>query len=204
MSRVKRTLDVDEIMQVLESKTPATATSQSNSAVLPNVQGIVTVHIDDLALGGYRYVPLHTEIEIGPDQTIADITTANVCGIAVTGQIEIAKDKTVLRFKPYAKQRVLEHTSSCLTSSTNTERYEGIIDVRGEVTSQGLGRDELIANLKGHADIRITNGRIYNIGAAGFLTNVLSYFSINQLIQGDMPDLSKIISNTKASKPNSP
>jgi hypothetical protein len=184
-------LDVDEIMQVIERKIIATAARPANPAELPEVQGSVTIQIDDLALGGYRYVPLHAEIELAPDHTIADINTANVCGIALTGQIAITKDKTILKFTPYAKQTVLEHTSSCLTSLANTERYEGIIDVRGEVTSQGVGRDELIANLKGHADIRVTNGRIYNIGAAGFLTNVLSYFSLNQLIQGDMPDLTK-------------
>jgi hypothetical protein len=78
-----------------------------------------------------------------------------------------------------------------LTSAANTERYEGIIDVKGEVRTQGRSRNDLIANLKGNADIRITDGRVYNIGSAGFLTNVLSYLSINQLIKGGAPDLSK-------------
>lgn len=184
-------LDVDELMQVIEKKRSSPAAQSPNRFNWPKPQGFVSVDIGDLALGGYRYVPMHANISLDRDQTLIDVTAANVCGISVPGQILITKDKAVLKFKPRAKKRVLAHTSSCLTSAANTERYEGTIDVKGEVSTQGAGRDDLIANLKGHAEIRITDGRVYNVGTAGFLTNVLSYFSLNQLIRGGAPDLSK-------------
>lgn len=184
-------LDVDELMQVIEKKRSSPTTQWANRFKWPGLQGLVAVDIDNLALGGYRYVPMHADISLDKDRTLIDVTAANVCGISVPGQILITKDKAVLKFKLRAKKRVLAHTSSCLTSAANTERYEGIIDAKGDLSTQGRGRDDLIANLKGHADIRITDGRVYNIGTAGFLTNVLSYLSINQLIRGGVPDLSK-------------
>jgi hypothetical protein len=184
-------LNVDELMQVIEKKRSSPEIQWANRFKWPKLTGLVSVDIDDLALGGYRYVPMHADISLDKDRTIIDVTAANVCGISVPGRILISGDKAVLRFKPRAKKRVLAHTSSCLTSAANTERYEGIIDVKGDVSTQGAGRDDLIANLKGHASIRITDGRVYNIGSAGFLTNLLSYLSINQLLRGGAPDLSK-------------
>jgi hypothetical protein len=185
------TLDVDELMQVIEKKRSSTTIQTANRFAWPKPLGLVSVDIDDLALGGYRYAPMHADISLNKERTLIDVTAANVCGISVPGRIEITKDKAVLRFRPRAKKRVLTHTSSCLTSAANTERYAGIIDVKGEVRTQGRNREDLIANLKGGAEIRITDGRIYNIGSAGLLTNVLSYLSINQLLKGGAPDLSK-------------
>lgn len=191
MTLTADTLNVDELMQVIEKQRSVPAAQRANRFKWPKPQGLVSVDIDDLALGGYRYIPMHADISLDKDRTLIDVTAANVCGISVPGRVLITKDKAVLRFKPRAKKTVLAHTSSCLTSAANTERYEGLIDVKGEVRTQGRSRDDLIANLKGHAEIRINDGRVYNIGAAGFLTNVLSYLSINQLIKGGAPDLSK-------------
>ncbi len=193
MNLILRTdaLNVDDLIQVVEKKRSSPAMQWANRFKWPKLTGLVSLDIDDLALGGYRYTPMHADITFDRDRTVIDVTTANVCGISVPGRILITKDNAVLRFKPRAKNRVLAHTSNCLTNAANTERYEGIIDVKGEVKTEGRGRDDLIANLTGDAAIRITDGRVYNIGAAGFLTNVLSYLSINQLIKGGAPDLSK-------------
>jgi hypothetical protein len=184
-------LDVDELMQVIEKKRSLHTATPANRFAWPKPLGLVSLDIGDLALGSYRYAPLHADISFDQDRTLIDITAANVCGISVPGRIEIAGDKALLRFKPRAKQRVLAHTGSCLTNAANTERYEGMVDVKGEITTRGAGRDELIANLKGEVEIRVTDGRVYNIGSAGLLTNVLSYLSIHQLLKGGAPDLSK-------------
>jgi hypothetical protein len=184
-------LDVDQLMQVIEKKQSLPAAPSAGRFKWPKPLGLVSVDIDDLALGGYRFTPMHADISIDKNRTLIDITDANVCGISVPGRIEITGDKIVLRFKPRATKRVLAHTSRCLTSAANTERYEGIIDVKGEVSTRGGGREDLMANLKGEAEIRITDGRVYNIGTAGLLTNLLSYLSIHQLVKGGAPDLSQ-------------
>jgi hypothetical protein len=184
-------LNVDELIQVIEKRRSTSTAGPVIRLSWPKPQGLVSVDIDDLVLGGYRFKPLHADISLDTDRTLVDVTTADVCGISVPGRIEITREKAVLKFKPRAKNRVLTHTGSCLTSAANTERYEGTIDVNGDLSTQGAGRDDLIANLRGVAEIRITDGRVYNIGAAGLLTNILSYLSIHQLLKGGAPDLTK-------------
>jgi uncharacterized protein YhdP len=66
---------------------------------------------------------------------------------------------------------------------------EGAVSVNGSIESRGRSGDELKHNLKGDLDVQIADGRIYNVGGAGFFTNLLAFISVNQLIDGEIPDL---------------
>jgi len=76
-----------------------------------------------------------------------------------------------------------------MAGSSITERLEGTVSVNGSLESRGKSGEQLVHNLKGGLDVQITNGRVYNVGAAGFFTNLLAFISVHQLIDGVMPDL---------------
>jgi uncharacterized protein YhdP len=66
---------------------------------------------------------------------------------------------------------------------------EGKYQVTGAVNTEGKTADELLRKLKGDLEITVQDGRIYNVGKAGTITNVFSFLKINRLVKGDVPDL---------------
>ena len=185
------TLDFDKILLVLEKQTAASETPPTARTQHPTVEGRVTVQIGDLAMGGYRYAGVDAQAEKVKDNTSVDITAARVCGVDVPGQIRIAGSDVSMDFYPSATQAELEHTKSCLTNENNTERYAGIIDINGEIKTTGNTAETLRDNLSGTVAVKVVDGRIFNVGTAGFMTNLLSFISINQYLTSGVPDLTK-------------
>lgn len=155
------------------------------------VRGRIQVDIGDLAVGSYRFVPLHADVELERDQVLVDIATANVCGVDMPGQIRWSNGVLAMVVRPFAEGSDLHDTGTCLNNSKKTEHYQGTVDVDGKIATKGGNADQLMANLKGNVSVRIRDGRVSNIGTAGLLTNILSYMSVNELIEGDLPDLRK-------------
>ena len=116
--------------------------------------------VEHLTVGGYRFSPLQATIQMDPEGISTDVTAANVCGINGTGHIKLSQGTMWMRLKPYAKASALEYTSECLQDVDVTERLEGVIDLQGDITAEGANGPEIIQNLNGHLDLRVTDGRI--------------------------------------------
>jgi hypothetical protein len=185
------TLDITPLIHAAASRPAEPADLPDNERRPFALQGRIQVDIGDMAYGSYRFVPLHAGVELERDQVIVDITSANVCGVEVPGQIRWLNGVLALTFHPFAEDSDLQYTGSCLNNSKKTEHYQGTVDVDGKIVTKGSDADRLMANLKGNVTVKIRDGRVSNIGKAGFLTNILSYMSVNELIEGDLPDLSK-------------
>jgi uncharacterized protein YhdP len=185
-------LNIDKLLQTTRSP-DADMTADPSQTPLHRLkfQGKVDLHAKQADFGGYRFAPLQAAIGLQEGRTSVAITRADLCGIAAPGQIRITPKGLMLEFKPHADGAVLRDTEACLVGTPITERLEGVVRADGRISSRGRTREELIRNLNGRVNIAISDGRVYNAGAAGFFTNLLSFISVNQLIQGGLPDLRK-------------
>lgn len=184
------TLDVDKLTRrvSLVKKTPGPRTPGRNP--VPSIRGRVRIHAGQMALKGYHIAPLQAVATLGDEYVSVDLIDAGLCGISLPGQIRFNPEGVQLLLKPHAAGAALRDTDQCLAGTAAiTERLEGTVNVHGRIESSGQSNDELVRNLKGGLDVQIDNGRMYNIGAAGFFTNLLAFISVHQLIDGEMPDL---------------
>ncbi len=185
------TLDADKIIQAFkaEEQVPGSQPLKANDTF--PVRGKVRVAAGQMVLGGYRFAPLQAVVTLQAEKTTVDVLSADLCGIATPGQIRFDRAGLQMAFKPHAVQSALRDTDQCLAGARTTERLEGTVNANGTIRTQGRSGDELVRNLAGDMDLQISDGRIYNVGAAGFFTNLLAFISVNQLIQGELPDLRK-------------
>jgi len=184
-------LDADKIIQDLKPEKPVPEAQPSKSNDVLPVRGKVRVAAAQLVLGGYHFAPLQAVVTLQAEQATVDVIAANLCGIAAPGQIRFEQGGLQMAFKPHAAGSTLRDVDECLAGSQTTERLEGTISASGNIATHGRTGEELILNLAGDLDFQISDGRLYNVGAAGFFTNLLSFISVNQLIEGDLPDLRK-------------
>lgn len=181
-------LNVDTILQWMDEA----KSSETQTPNLPDgltLSGNIDLAVDRLAIMGHRFSPVQAVVRLNPDQTTVEVITAQLCGISVPGHIRFKTNNIQLALKPHADQVILGDTGQCLYGLDITERLEGRVTLNGDISSAGKNRDELIHNLSGHIRLSINNGRVYNVGTAGTITNLLSYLSFNQLVHDGVPDL---------------
>ncbi len=169
-----------------QSETPGTGMPAGHP-----LRGTVSVEIGELIHDRYRIAPLLATVDIGAHQTSVDIIDAQLCGVQMPGQLLFADGAVQMDLSPRASQAALQDVGKCLLERRSSERLAGTLDLDGRLTSRGTRRDELINNLKGELNFSIEDGRISNLGSAGFFTNLLSYLSIHQYVEGDLPDMRK-------------
>jgi hypothetical protein len=182
-------LDADKLMQRFVQTKKDPGTQPSNRITAPPIRGRIRVDAGLMTLKGYRFTPIQAVATLGDGNVSVELTDAGLCGIAIPGQIRFDQDGVWMLLKPHAAGSALRDTDQCLAGTSITERLEGTVSVDGSIESRGQSGEELAHNLEGRLDVQIADGRIYNVGAAGFFTNLLSFLSINQLIEGGMPDL---------------
>jgi hypothetical protein len=183
------TLDADKLTRNVHLDNKASGPRPPGRIAGPPIRGTVRVHAGQMLLRGYRIAPLQAVATLADGDISVDLTDAGLCGIAIPGQIRFDPDGVSMLLKPHAVDAALRDTDQCLAGSSITERLEGTVSVDGHLESRGKSGEELIHNLKGGLDVQIADGRVYNVGAAGFFTNLLAFISVNQLIDGTMPDL---------------
>jgi hypothetical protein len=162
--------------------------SRSRIADYP-VRGRIKIHAGRMTLKGYRFAPVQAVAILDNGGVSVDMIEAGFCGIDIAGQIRFGQGGIGMLLKPSAEKAALRDTDQCMAGASITERLEGTVSVKGLLESSGRSGEELINNLKGGLDVQIIDGRVYNVGAAGFFTNLLAFISVNQLIDGVMPDL---------------
>jgi uncharacterized protein involved in outer membrane biogenesis len=185
------TLDADKMMPDKKAENPADRVQLRKKSYTLPVRGKLRVEAGQLILGGYRFAPLQTVVTMQAGKITVDVTAADLCGIAMPGKIRFDQDGLQMAFKPYAARSPLRDTDRCLAGTSITERLEGTVSANGIIATHGRDRSELTRNLAGQLDIQILDGRVYNAGAAGLFTNLLAFISVNQLIEGELPDLRK-------------
>ncbi len=151
--------------------------------------GTLKAKVDQLIYDRYRLSAVNATIEAKSRETLIDVAQADWCGIQMPGRIRVSDGLTHLAFTPHAQGSSLKAAGNCVLDSHDSEKLLGTLNLKGHFTTQGKNREALVANLKGAVDFTVEKGRITNVGSAGVFTNLLSYLSVNQYIQGNMSDL---------------
>ncbi|MCJ8500147.1 AsmA-like C-terminal domain-containing protein [Desulfatitalea alkaliphila] len=157
--------------------------------ILPDVQGKIDVALDRLTYRHHQWEPLRATLTWNRDSGLLQVDEAFLCGIATVGQLSWSADGYALTLMPTARQQALRYAGGCLSGAPSTERLEGTYDVDGRLTSRGATIAALRENLRGPVEVTISEGRVYNIGEAGFFTNILSFLKLNNLVRGQIPDM---------------
>ncbi|MEJ2158692.1 MAG: AsmA-like C-terminal region-containing protein [Desulfobacteraceae bacterium] len=186
------TLHTQKIMTVFGAGPDQTSSKESRAdgPALP-LGGRLSVAVDSLIHGRYRFSAVQAFVEVRDRRTEIEVVSADLCGIQMPGQIQVSDGMTRLEFAPHAQGSSLKETGSCVADRQNSEKLMGTLNLNGRFTTQGGSREALLANLKGVLNLTVEKGRISNVGSAGVFTNLLSYLSVNQYVQGDLPDLRK-------------
>jgi len=152
-------------------------------------QGIVHIDTERLKYGLYTWTPYRATLVLEKNSMTMRINEARLCGIETPGTVKFSPNGIWLEIIPSSQPEEIQYTSGCLLGKPTTERMEGKFQVTGAVNTEGKTADELLRKLKGDLEITVQDGRIYNVGKAGILTNVFSFLKINRLVKGDVPDL---------------
>ncbi len=185
-------LDSDDLTagwQDLTRKRRASGEPKGNRPFAPRFEGRLVLDADEFYLGKHRFAPLKAEITHRDDQTDIHLSNAELCGITTQGSIAVTPDGIELDITPSADKSPLAGTADCLAAAGITERIEGRLHLDGKLSAKGRDGRELVQNLNGRVKMNISDGKVYNVGTTGVLTNLLSYFSVNQLVRGSLPDL---------------
>jgi uncharacterized protein involved in outer membrane biogenesis len=182
-------LDADKLARLFDTEKKASGVPEPKTRPALPIIGTVRVATGQMTLKDYRFAPLRAVVAFGEGQTLVDLTEAGICGINIPGQIRFAPGGVRLALNPHAAGSVIQDTDQCLAQASITERMQGTLKLDGSIESHGTTGKEVIHNLEGRLDVQISDGRVYNVGAAGFFTNLLAFISVNQLIEGGLPDL---------------
>ena len=113
-----------------------------------------------------------------------------LCGIETPGTVKFSPNgiwmEIILSSSP---EEILIIAKGCLLGKQDIRKMEGKYQVTGAIKTEGKTADELLRKLKGNLEITVQDGRVYNVGRAGTLTNIFSFLKINKLVKGNVPDL---------------
>jgi hypothetical protein len=139
--------------------------------------------------GFYTWTPYRATLVLEKNNLTMRVNEARLCGIETPGTVKFSPNGIWMEIIPSSSPEEIQYTSGCLFGKQTSERIEGKYQVTGVVKTEGKTADDLLRKLKGNLEITIQDGRIYNVGKAGTITNVFSFLKINKLVKGDVPDL---------------
>jgi hypothetical protein len=164
-------------------------TKKDKASSLSFFQGIVHIDTERLKYGFYTWTPYRATLVFEKNNVTMQVNEANLCGIETPGTVKFSPNGISIEIIPSSQPGEINYISGCLLGKQASERMEGKYQMTGAVTTEGKTGDELLRNLKGNLDITVKDGRIYNAGEAGTITNIFSFLNINKLVKGDVPDL---------------
>jgi uncharacterized protein YhdP len=172
----------DQINTMLEyiAQKKAKTNSGGQSA---NLLGSIQVKSDNFFWDSYTVSPLEAEVTFKTDKVVVAVTSANICGIALRGLVNLADQTLDLYFVPTVANYELVSTLSCLTAKKDLAT--GNYNLDGEILAKA--KPEAIArSLTGKIVFSAEKGRIYRFG---LLAKILSILNVTEIYRGEVPDL---------------
>jgi len=164
-------------------------TNKDEASSLSFLQGTVHIDTERLKYGFYTWTPYRATLVLEKNSMTMQINEATLCGIETPGTVKFSPNGIWLEIIPSSQPEGIQYTFGCLSGKQATEKMEGKYQMTGAVNTEGKTANELLRKLKGDLEITVQDGRIYNVGKAGTITNVFSFLKINRLVKGDVPDL---------------
>jgi hypothetical protein len=166
-------LDAERIVAQLHPRDANVAADSPWAWPLRGRIGVRAGHVDVL---GYRVAPFAATVTLGARQAKADVTTAQLCGLAVPLTLTATPDTLDVKGRATAQDLPFDGVATCLTRGL--VRASGTLDFSADFTTSGAPAERL-ANLQGSARLRARDGRI---GGAPALTEVLKLEDVTERV----------------------
>jgi hypothetical protein len=171
---------------------PTGAAASPGSSVMNRLSGRIAVHVDRLAYNHHVFEPFAATLALSDEGAVVEIAHADRCGMTITGRANWTPHQGIdLELQPQVKGQRLQYVGGCLSGTPSTERFEGELSISGALRARGRTLDELTAGRQGALAFSVQNGRVTNVGGAGFFTNLLSFLKINKLLSGTAPNFAE-------------
>jgi hypothetical protein len=179
-----RNIDWAKVKQLLP---PEKGDARNDQTVAESLQfsGVIRVFAENFVWDRFNISPLRAKIELTQGRAAISVTEASLCGISAPGTIILEKDMVEFSFSPYAKDRELLSTASCL--SDQKARVGGTFNLEGHLKARGKA-DELIKAMNGELSFSARNG---NIDKAPNISRVIGFIDLSEIFSGNIPDIGK-------------
>jgi hypothetical protein len=154
-------------------KEPAPPQAPSKVWPLP-VTGRVAVRAGFVQFGEHKIAPFEGNLALEPERARLDVQQAKTCGLSFPLQAEATPQGNSIAVKLAMKGEPFGPALRCLTG--DTVLITGDADLSAELRTQWRNRDDLLRNLSGSAEARLTKGKVERFA---FLGNIMSLLNLN-------------------------
>ena len=149
------------------------------------VRGVLRLRADSVSYGSLTWRPVRAEADIREDRVRIAFSEANLCGVSTLGTLTLDSAGPAIELAVSAAGEDVEATMLCLSGKkvSLTGTYNTSIRVAGKGTG-----DALVRSLRGPGELTLKDGRINKMT---FLSRILSYLNVTELLRGKLPDLGK-------------
>jgi hypothetical protein len=134
-----------------------------------SLAGRIALRARHLDLRGYRMEPFAASVVLSDDKLTAEVTEANLCGLAVPMTLTASGGTLELKGRATANDLPVAAAMACL--SQGAASASGTMDVRADFSASGAPAS-LLASSRGSARLRARDGRIGGVHALSRVVEV--------------------------------
>ncbi len=169
--------------QPAEPASDKVASGQTKKGWDAPVTGTIRVRSERLTYGQLVWSPANADVIINPGTYEIKVTQANLCGISTPGWVSVAGGGAKLALTPEAKDQDIEPAVACLLNKKHA--ITGKFTLNSNLSGEMKG-GSFLSTLGGDVDLKIKNGRIYNITS---FVKIMALLGITEIYRGQLPDL---------------
>ncbi|MGH7795186.1 MAG: AsmA-like C-terminal domain-containing protein [Candidatus Binatia bacterium] len=148
-------LDWEELQRSFGSGGEQRQSKNNGILSIPDVEGTIRLKIDRFAFDRFNVSTLETTAAISRSGISADIDRAIVCGITVTGRVDVAAREIGLDLQLTASEAQLEPATVCLTNQQS--EVKGRYSLSARLAARGA-QGRLLRSLKGNFELNAHDG----------------------------------------------
>jgi hypothetical protein len=164
---------------------PAGVAAKGEQAPPAAYAGSIRVHTKELAYDKWVWSSVDAVVTMAPDAIRVNVNAADLCGIAMVGELEFSPRGLRLQITPRAEAAPLAETVDCLFNKPI--RAEARYDLTGDIRLPA-GRHDPLMFMTGNLSLSSTRGRIYY---SNVLMKVLSVLNLTEVFAGGDSDLAE-------------
>ena len=149
------------------------------------VRGVLRVRADSVSTWGLTWRKVRGEADIGEKGLRIAVSEANLCGISTPGALTIDSAGPAVEMAASTSGENLDATIACLSGKEVS--LTGKYGMSARVAGKGTG-DALVRSLRGPLELTVRDGRINKMT---FLSRILTYLNVTEILKGKLPDLEK-------------
>ena len=168
------------------SEKPAAAGEPKQSRLWPlPVTGRVAVRAGFVQYQHFRIEPFEGSLDLARERAGLEVKEARMCGVSFPLTAEAAPGSLAVAAQITMRDEPLEAAARCFTGGTL--EISGNADLRAELRTKGVKREELIRNLTGSAQAELRKGRVKRFALIGNILSLRNIASLQKMQEDGFP-----------------